>query len=335
MTLTHKIFCELLSEKIEKNTKKQISKLLYLNSGETIIFAVSKNGCRQIYFKMINGNLGAFPECKGISIDIVKLPEYDINYSFYEISQNLFSEGYIFEIIIEDLRIAIEDCVGGQIVGKIISVLKKWQTFFSKDKSVLMSPERQQGLFGEIKMLEELITFEGTDAVFYWSGCKYETHDYYIRENAIEVKTTCKKAPYKMHISSEYQLDDNDVSGELFLRLFALRKSESGGETLPFVIDRIRDLIKDDYRSKQKFEESLREYGYFDGVADRYVTGYMVREVFSYHIVSGFPRMVKKDLVNGISNCTYDVLADTCKSYEIDNVSMKKYLGKESTTNER
>ena len=67
-----------------------------------------------------------------------------------------------------------------------------------------------------------------------------ETHDFYIASNAVEVKTTGTQAPYFAQISSEYQLDNSDVPGKLFLRFYAFRKSQSTGEKLPEIIARIR-----------------------------------------------------------------------------------------------
>ena len=83
-----------------------------------------------------------------------------------------------------------------------------------------MSEERQQGLYGELLFLSECLDSQGLEAVSHWAGSEDETHDFYFGSHAVEVKTTSAQAPYFAHISSEYQLDNSDIPGKLFLRFF-------------------------------------------------------------------------------------------------------------------
>ena len=44
-----------------------------------------------------------------------------------------------------------------------------------------------------------------------------ETHDFYINANSNKVKTSSKSYPDIIKVSNEYQLDDSDMDGRLYL----------------------------------------------------------------------------------------------------------------------
>jgi hypothetical protein len=336
MTLTHKIYDDLLSEAKNERNKKQISQRYELPNKNEIIFAVSnEDEVRHFYFKADLEDTDRIPYCNGIEFNAVRLPEYDANALFCNLAQAEGNESYIFETIIEDIRARLINIKGSDITGIVAQTLKKWQDFFAKNKQILMSPERQQGLYGELRFLEELVEKKGTKAVLDWSGCKYETHDFYINGNGVEIKTTSKKAPYKMHISSEYQLDENDVTGDLLVRFYAFRKSESDGERLATIIQRIRNSISGNPHALETFEADLEVYGYFDSVSEKYVNGYVDRETAFFKVEDGFPRIIGKDLATGISNCVYDVLIDECRKHEISELEAEKKLLKGNAENVR
>jgi hypothetical protein len=178
-----------------------------------------------------------------------------------------------------------------------------------------MSKEKQQGLYGELLLLIELIESRGVNAVYCWMGPNAETHDFYINANAIEVKTTSAKAPYYAHINSEYQLDDKDISGDLLLMFYALRSSKADGENLPEIIDRIKTIIGDNSNALSEFQNKLLRYGYFAGHHELYLYRFSLREAALYYVSSDFPRVTKKDLPNGIGSITYMLSISSCSQY--------------------
>lgn len=108
------------------------------------------------------------------------------------------------------------------------------------------------------------------------------------------MKTTSTQSPYFASISSEYQLDNGDIPGDLFLRFYALRRSHSGGEKLPERIAAIRRRLCTDVSILQKFDEKLKKYGYFDEAADSYTIGYYQRDHYCFAVENGFPKSQKK-----------------------------------------
>lgn len=318
MTLTHDIY-EDLNESLEHGSHHMLSKIYTTPTGISLIYAINRDTKKRYFYFRTDWNAAdAIPQCKGLSIENVHLYEYSQVDYFCQIAQTAGDESYIYEIIIEDIRKNVDELTNEQKVATRISkILLKWKTFFSQEKSLILSPERQQGLYGELLFLNQLIDMFGTMVVTYWGGCDYETHDFYIKGNAIEIKTTSAKAPYKMHINSEYQLDNEDVEGTLLIEFLILRKSISDGEKLPELILKIRDKLADDLMMEKMFNKKLENYGYFDGMEDKYTTGYFIREKHIYHVSEGFPRITKKSICEGVSCCVYDVLASTCTLFEI------------------
>ena len=286
--------------------------------GIDIVFAIHiPSGMRGAYFSVGTGAAKkSFPRWKGIDIQIVTLPAYGKNCNYIGLTQLPQSEGYIFEIVVEDLRAELAKATTpADALPIICAVLSKWKEFFLSDKDILMSPERQQGLYGELLFLEECLEELGESAISHWAGSNDETHDFYIASNAVEVKTTGTQAPYFAHISSEYQLDNSDVPGKLFLRFYALRKSQSTGDKLPEIIARIRQHLLASQNTLQQFNSKIQKYGYLDEVAEHYTTGYFVRDHYYFGVSSGFPRIIKQDIPAGISDLSYAVGISQCMPF--------------------
>lgn len=318
MTLTHKIYKE-LSDALKSGKHHTLSKIYTAPNGLSLIYAMEENSeKRSLFFSIDEKASDTMPQCRGLSIGKVHLYEYSPVDFYCQISQNSGDENYIYEVIIEDIRKNVDELKNDQnMASRIAKLLLKWRSFFAQEKEMVLSLERQQGLYGELLFLMQLIEIQGPSAVSLWTGCDYETHDFYVKGNAVEIKTTSTKAPYKMHISSEYQLDDNEVTGELLINFFALRKSSADGETLPELISRIRNLISNNVSMSRRFEACLEAYGYFDGLEEKYTTGYYIREEHTYCVRDGFPRITKSMLIDGITGCTYDLLVNNCTSFEI------------------
>lgn len=335
MTLTHKIYVDLY-ESLRSGNHKTLSKLYTTQNGVSLIYAMDRDtDTRALYFQILDDDLDSLPKCQGLSVDRVHLFEYSQVDYYCQLSQSNAQEDYIYEVIVEDIRKNAEMVADEQRLFQCVSkVLMKWKAFFAQEKTVVLSPERQQGLYGELLFLKQLVQLNGCPAVSNWAGYDYETHDFYIRGDAYEIKTTSAKAPYKMHISSEYQLDDSDVKGDLYVDFFVLRKSITDGQTLPELIEELKVLF-DNYPLQRKlFDEGLEKYGYYYGLEDKYKTGYHIREEHIYKICEGFPRIISKDITDGVSRCTYDVSAGNCVHFEISEDAKKQKM-KGSDTNAR
>lgn len=269
----------------------------------------------------------SFPRWKGVEIEMASLPEYGVGTPFISLTQLPNSASDVFEVVVEDLRKQLEQAESfDESMSIIISVLTKWKEFFAADKELLMSEKRQQGLYGELLFLNECILSLGIDSVAHWAGSEDETHDFYFGSHAIEVKTTSSQSPYFASISSEYQLDNEDIPGELFLRFYALRTSHSGGEKLSERIAAIRIQLSEDASILQKFDEKLRNYGYFDEVADSYIVGYYQRDAYCFAVEGDFPKVTKQAVPPGVSDLTYRISIMLCMPHAKDITSVFEVL---------
>lgn len=261
-----------------------------------------------------------FPVWKGVKIEVVTMPDYsDPNQLYIELQQMPGTEAEIFEIVVDDLRRGIDAMPSKNGSTKTtIDRLKKWQQFFAAGKLPVLTGVKAQGLYGELLFLLELINDMGTEAVNYWSGIDNETHDFYIGQNAVEIKTTSTQAPYMAHINSEYQLDNNDVNGNLYLRMYAFRKDMTGGQRLPEIVKTIREKLKDDISAGIMFDEKINKAGYYDAAEDYYREGYTIREVYSFEVKNDFPRFMKRNVPNGVYNLEYSVAIAQCMEYAIE-----------------
>lgn len=296
-------------------------RLVKLDNGIMIVFAVNLATRMRSAFLSVKSEAAKnmFPHWKGVDIEIVKLPAYEIDTPFVGLSQLPNSDSDIFEIVVEDLRSQLDAAENtDEALSVIISVLKKWKDFFAADKEILMSEKRQQGLFGELLFLSECLESHGSEAVSHWAGSEDETHDFYFGPHAIEVKTTSAQAPYFASIRNEYQLDDSDISGKLFMRFYALRKSHSSGERLQERIAAIRSKLCTDISALFKFNEKLKKYGYFDEATDYYTVGYHQRDLYCFAVEDGFPRLSSQAIPLGISDITYRVSIALCLPYAKD-----------------
>lgn len=304
-------------------------RLVKFDNGIMIAFAVNIATRMRSAFLSVTSEApkSRFPHWKGVEIEIAKLPAYGIETAFVGLSQLPNSASDIFEIVVEDLRSQLEAAENTEgSLPVIIKVLTKWREFFAADKELLMPEERQQGLYGELLFLSECLDSQGLEAVSHWAGSEDETHDFYFGSHAVEVKTTSTQAPYFASISSEYQLDDSDVPGKLFLRFYALRTSHSGGEKLPERIAVIRSRLREDLSVLQKFDEKLKKYGYFDEAADSYTAGYYQRDLYCFAVERGFPRIIKEAVPLGVADLTYRISIMLCMPYAQDIKSVFEVL---------
>lgn len=295
------------------------SRLVSLGNGINMVFAVNTGThLREAYVSLEKKTEKViFPKWHGSSIDIVHLPAYYEDQYYVRLLQLPQSEDYIFEFVVDDLYRAIKDLTKTeQCLPTVLIILKKWKKFFQSERDLILSDEMQEGLYGELCFLEKSIQRRSSSDVHCWSGGDREPHDFYFATHAVEVKTSSKREPYSAHISSEYQLDSNDVPGRLFLCFFAVQKSKSVGERLPEIIERIRSILAHDLLLKTLFDNKLRLYGYMDEVAEHYVTGFRVRDTYYFEVNEEFPKIVRTKCKTGISKVNYELAIAQCLQFE-------------------
>lgn len=300
---------------------KIISRKIQLNNGISMVFSINQSTLNRSLYISVGKQIGMFttPNWKGVEISFAKLNAYD-DLVYLALEQQTGSETYIFESIIDDIKTTIEKVEDeAHAINELKKVLNKWEKFFLVESSLKLSAEKEIGLIGELFFLTELIGLLGSDSINYWTGSEGEIHDFYTHKNAIEIKTTTSQMPYKVTISNVHQLDEKDVVGELFLRFYAFRKSSTDGIKIPDVIDNIRLLLAKDKNNLDKFENKLTRYGYNELGRHLYTDGFFIRDNKCFQIKGDFPRIISRDLKNGIGDLKYSIAINSCSRFEISN----------------
>lgn len=194
--------------------------------------------------------------------------------------------------------------------------IERWSSFFRKYGAEGLSPEMQRGLFGELTWLELLLSrnMNATAAVKSWKGCRRNFHDFQYGDRVVEVKTTIRKEPRKVRINNERQLDNRGFSS-LYLFILTLQKLESGGRTLPGLVDEIRDVIGNDRSAENLFEIALRDAGFLDAHVSLYTDGYRIIKQEIFDVKSGFPRVI--EVPKGVGDIAYTVTVSACSDFEL------------------
>ena len=234
-------------------------------------------------------------------------------------------EGYdqaIFVNVMQDVCNDIEYIDMKSCVVNVKKTLQKWSVFFQFEKDYVLSVNAQQGLYGELWVLEKLIDHNGEKALNFWTGYNAEAHDFYIGSDAVEIKSSSAKGPEKVKISNEYQLDETGVIGLLYLIYLNIKKSEADGENLPQIIERI--IVKLDFAQKELFKEKLLKVGYVYAMPEFYNYFFRVREESCFIVKDKFPRITSKSVSKGIGAVEYVVSLDACRSYMIEIESFYK-----------
>lgn len=264
--------------------------------------------------------LSTLPKWKGMETKIVTSgsdgKKYLVFHQLDGYEQSVFLN--LMQNIIEEVNfVEFSECIFA-----VKNVLKKWSTFFRFQSDYVLSANAQQGLFGELYVLEKMIQQRGTNALSGWTGYNLETHDFYYGNDAIEVKSSSSKGPEKIKVNNEYQLDDTGVVGKLYLLYLNLKKSEVDGETLPDIVERI--MLKFDYEQRELFKEKLFKVGYIYMMPELYKYHFRVREESCYDVKDKFPRIIPSMIHKGIGSVEYVVSLDACNSFLIETEAFYK-----------
>jgi Putative PD-(D/E)XK family member, (DUF4420) len=233
----------------------------------------------------------------------------------------------VFSALVADLVRRVMDATRPEEqVRAFLGQLGRWQRFLSASFDGL-SEEAQRGLWGELFFLrQQLLPRLGVAAVTGWKGGERAHQDFQFERGAIEVKSTLAKKPQVVRITSERQLDESSWP-LLILNVIMLDVRERGGESLPALISSLRSKLVADATAEEQFEEQLLLSGYLETHATRYADkGYVVRSQKVLHVHHGFPRLVEKDLPEGLGNVEYGLAIAACEAFALKASDLARIL---------
>lgn len=241
----------------------------------------------------------------------------------------------MFYLLMQDLiRFAKDARTETSALKKFLARYKSWQTLLQK-KTVKLNAQEQQGLFGELRYLEYLLK-QGISAervLLAWHQEGTEDQDFVFNDKAlwIEVKTI-KHSAQVVKISSRHQLDNQAIGAQSMARgvLAVIRIQTEPVEELDSiqeVSERILQLCRKSRNADltiYAFRAHLAHYGIqLDGQNRAIQTNYQFLELRQYDaLATGFPRIQRKDVPNGIEKLTYSIQIAALEPYRIEGLTL-------------
>ena len=215
----------------------------------------------------------------------------------------------IFDLLVRDLVGEAErpdDEREGLI--RFLARLSDWQQLLRRLGPRGLSHEAQQGLWGELWALREVVSPVAgmRGAVDGWRGPMGTDQDFQLGSTCVEVKTSTAANLDRLNISGERQLEVPDDVVLILLGL-SLDGRVGHGETLSEMIESVRDAASES-GSLHSVDLRLDLCGYERDDETLYSDiGYTVRSLHPFRVDEGFPRIVSGDLRTGISDVRYVV----------------------------
>ncbi|MBB5271293.1 hypothetical protein HNQ70_001303 [Quisquiliibacterium transsilvanicum] len=237
----------------------------------------------------------------------------------------------LFAAMASDVVGALDDWAStGATEAKLLRVfvgrVGAWQEFMRKG-SLVLAPEAEIGLIGELTLLRALIDagMLPSSAVESWVGPLDGAQDFELGTGALEVKATLATVGFPARIGSLEQLDDS-LRQPLFLAGVRLRQTGTG-RSLPDLVAAIREAVKDDAEAVRLLSERLLRVGYFDAHVDHYARRFTLAETRVFEVREGFPRLTPGRVPAGISRATYELDLDKISGDNVAAVDVFKKLG--------
>jgi hypothetical protein len=202
-------------------------------------------------------------------------------------------------------------------VRLLVSRLVRWQSFLRDHGPAGMSLQARRGLAGELCFLrDELLPRIGEAGAQRWMGWSGANHDFQLPGSSVEIKTTVANTPHSVRVSNVGQLDDSSTPA-LHLCLTAINESENIGETLPEIVESVRQKLGT--RAGDEFDDRLLQTGLIPAHFHLYTAPrYSIRWRTLYRVADGFPRLLASSLPSGVEDVEYAVSVAACAPFAVD-----------------
>jgi len=202
-----------------------------------------------------------------------------------------------------------------EVQNTLISQLQRWQQFFGKSNSTLLSDQEIRGLFCELEFLRhELIPRFGNPSVHFWKGPQGEPQDFAIGNTTFEIKSHVIGSQPMIVISSPNQLLNTE--GDLYLIVYSISEAPgtlAAAKSLTQQIKEIRILLEPSNLT-EVFDRLLREVNYIEH-PDYSYRFFTVAAPVTYLVQNTFPRIIPDHIPEGISRLKYSIELSACKEF--------------------
>lgn len=280
-----------------------------LDSRGNCLFIVELKGDHTLQYRKISINVN------GVDID---LRSGDNDKQRLVISLQKQIDRDIFRALCTALIASLKNATDSESSLAIsLSHLRRWKAFLAGQKQQL-SAEEVRGLFAEITFLLDLIDRKvlANKAIRAWLGPERSHQDFIFGNTSIEVKSITGYDRSTVRISSEDQLES--VNDSLFLRIYRLSSlaDSNAARSLNEIIN-ITYLKLVDAEPIEEFDRKLAALSYVP-LPQYDLPKFVVSEVHTYKIENNFPRLIRSQIPDGITNISYDLQLENIASYTCD-----------------
>jgi Putative PD-(D/E)XK family member, (DUF4420) len=219
----------------------------------------------------------------------------------------------LFGMMADDLVCLVDGCATEAeegVLRRFLARIRAWQDFMDRHKEGVLSEEAEQGLFGELVVLERMIE-SGVPAgsiLDAWQGPVDGLQDFMLGMGAIEVKTTLSVAGFTATISSLEQLDES-LRQPLFVAAVKLALDPSG-TALPAMADVIRARLHDNLAALELLEVRLIQAGLLPAAAARYTRRFSHVSSTILAVRGNIPRLTRANVHPAIRKARYEIDLD-------------------------
>lgn len=212
-----------------------------------------------------------------------------------------------FETVVGRMRGRAED-----ISTALTRSLESWRELLAD--AVVMSPEQQLGLFGELWLLHRLLGAQGDAALESWTGPLQEPHDFRLPGVEIEVKAAGgRNREHFIHGAGQLVASEGC---ELYLLSLHFEPAGSGGTSLRERIGEVRGLIRGK-KSRVHFDQILQNKPFYlaSDAEAKLTRRYQMRtKAMLIPVDDNLPRITRADLdsldrdgMERVSNLQYSI----------------------------
>ena len=232
----------------------------------------------------------------------------------------------LFAMMAEDLVGLVDSCSAMEEDGVLQSFLERiraWQDFMDRHRETVLSAEAEQGLFGELVVLERMIEsgVPVTKLLDAWEGPRDGLQDFMLGGGGIEVKTTIAADGFVARVSSLDQLDEN-LRQPIFIAAVRLALHPSG-MTILEMADAIRQRLRRKQSGLETFEIRLMQAGLVRVPAKHYTRRFLHASTACLALHKDFPRLTRANVHSSIRTARYEIDLNIAGA---DDVGLKKAL---------
>lgn len=195
--------------------------------------------------------------------------------------------------------------------------LLRWRRLLEMGSLAVLPNSELAGLLGELTVLKEAISqFGAGEAVKAWSGPLGAPQDFAFERNLLEVKAVGPTA-LRVRISNPDQLDATRPLVLAVVTIARVSSDSPSGVSVRAYVNNISSALESNSEAMDDFESRLRAAGY-SGNEDYEKIFIRIDDVRFFEVRPDFPKLVRSDLMAGISNALYDIELSAIKGFEVE-----------------